>query len=258
MKRIIIQDKLRSMDVEPANVPLGDFDWIGEFTAKKNRDRESELWRKAGAFFRPNYERGILIHYLIKQHNLKNFLEIGFGRGYAAVCAARALHEAGCNEPGAVTTIDPVFNEEHLRMMSQIFPPEWLNLIKFVKGTSQAALTQMPPEKFDLVYIDGDHRAEAVQADWDLCKDRWNCFLLFDDYNPDTSDTNIQCSQVIDKIEDPTKELIILDRRMFLDDRQMKDDEIKYGQVLLTNTEAVKQTLEARKQFEKKTEAWEW
>lgn len=254
----MIQDKLRAMDVAPEDVVLGDFDWIGEFTAKKNRDKNSDLWKKAGAFFRPNYERGILIHYLIKQHNLRSFMEIGFGRGYAAVCAAKALHEMGITEPGAVTTIDPVFNEEHLRMIAQIFPPEWLNLIKFVKGTSQAALTQMPPDKFDLVYIDGDHRAEAVQIDWDLCKDRWNCFLLFDDYNPDTTDENIQCSKVIDTIDDPSKELIILDRRMFQDDRKVPDEDIKYGQVLLTNAEGIKIVTASRKEFEKKSELWEW
>lgn len=257
MKRILIQDKLREMGVDPSTVVLGDFDWIGEFTAKKNRDRESDLWKKAGAFFRPNYERGILIHYLIKQHNLRSFLEIGFGRGYSAVCAAKALFEQGVTTPGCVTTIDPVFNEEHLKMMTQVFPQEWLQLIRFVRGTSQQALKEMPPENYDLVYIDGDHRAEAVQSDWDLTKDKWNCFLLFDDYNPEVSD-DIQCSKVIDTIEDPTKELIILDRRMFQDDRRLSDDDIKYGQVLLTNLEAVKSNVENRKQFEKKTEQWEW
>lgn len=253
----MIQDKLREFGVDPSDVSLGEFDWIGEFTAKKNRDRESDLWKKAGAFFRPNYERGILIYYLLKQHNLRSFLEIGFGRGFAAVCAARALHEMGCTEPGAITTIDPVFNEEHLNMMSQVFPKEWLALIKFVKGTSQAALPQLPGN-FDLIYIDGDHKAPAVQADWDLCKERWNCFLLFDDYNPDTTDENIQCSKVIDLIENPTKELIIMDRRMFFDDRRMADEDIKYGQVLLTNAEEIKKTVETRKQFEKKSEIWDW
>lgn len=253
----MIQDKLRALGIDPDEVPLGDFDFIGEFTAKKNRDKDSALWKKAGAFFRPNYERGILIHYLIKQHNLRSFLEVGFGRGYAAICAARAMHELGVTDPGAITTIDPNFNEEHLKVISQIFPHEWLNLIKFVKGTSAAALPQLEG-KFDMIYIDGDHKAEAVQMDWDLCKERWNCFLLFDDYNPDTSDENIQCSKVIDKIEDPTKELIIMDRRMFFDDRRMTDDQIKYGQVLLTNEAGARASLEVRKQFEKKTELWEW
>ena len=44
----------------------------------------------------------------------------------------------------------------------------------------------------------------------------------------------ISCSKVIDKIEDDSKELIIMDRRIFMDDRNLPDEEIQYGQVLLT------------------------
>jgi hypothetical protein len=40
---------------------------------------------------------------------------------------------------------------------------------------------------------------------------------------------------LIDEIDDPSKELIIMDRRMFFDDRQLSDDQIDYGQVLLTH-----------------------
>ena len=39
---------------------------------------------------------------------------------------------------------------------------------------------------------------------------------------------------MIDEIEDESKELIIMDRRIFLDDRRKTDEEINYGQVLLT------------------------
>ena len=94
----------------------------------------------------------------------------------------------------------------------------------------------LKPTQFDFVYIDGDHRYEAVKQDWELCKDRYEKLLLFDDYIPanEESPDDIQCSTLIDSIEDDSKELIIMDRRIFPDDRKMSDDEINYGQVLLT------------------------
>ena len=46
------------------------------------------------------------------------------------------------------------------------------------------------------------------------------------------------CAKAIDEIEGLEKELIIMDRRIFLDDRLMKDEEIDYGQVLITSPEA--------------------
>ena len=59
--------------------------------------------------------------------------------------------------------------------------------------------------------------------------------MLFDDYHlPTKEDKGIQCSKLINEIDDPSKELIKLDRRMFFDDRQFSDDQVDYGQVLLT------------------------
>ena len=62
-----------------------------------------------------------------------------------------------------------------------------------------------------------------------------NKILLFDDYHlPGKVEKDINCSNLIDQIEDNSKELIIMDRRIFFDDRGYTDDEINYGQVLLT------------------------
>ena len=44
---------------------------------------------------------------------------------------------------------------------------------------------------------------------------------------------DIECSKVVDSIEDFNKELIIMDRRIFFDDRRVKDEDIDYGQVLI-------------------------
>lgn len=50
MKKIMIKEKLKNMDVELEDVVMGDFDIIGEYTAKKSRTRDKDQYRKAGCF----------------------------------------------------------------------------------------------------------------------------------------------------------------------------------------------------------------
>ena len=173
-------------------------------------------------------------------------MEIGFGRGYSCLCAAKALFENG---GGKIVTVDPYFDENLWTQLNQIFPPEWMEQIKVVKEKSQEYLSDKE-EDFDMIYIDGDHSYLSVKKDWELTKDRYNKVLLFDDYHKEEhfdeascshgkpkdmkNIQEISCSKVIDKIEDDSKELIIMDRRIFMDDRNLPDEEIQYGQVLLT------------------------
>lgn len=232
MRKVHIKDKLEELDFPLEYLSLGDFDAIGEFTAKKNRNQNSELYKKVGCFYRPNYERGLLIYSLVRKFKVESYLEIGFGRGYSAFCAAKAMEDDGIN--GKITTIDPNFDKNHLQALSRIFPTSWFEKINFVQNTSADALPTL--DKFDMIYIDGDHTYEAVKSDWELCKDKWNKVVLFDDYHlpSKANDENIQCAKVIDQIGGYTKELVIMDRRIFLDDRGLKDEEIDYGQVILT------------------------
>lgn len=232
IKKVLIQEKLKSLGVSLENdIRLGDFDQLGEMTARKMRDPNSELYKSAGAFFRPNYERGILIYSLIKKYNVKSFLEIGFGRGYGTFCAAMAMHENG---GGKIVTVDPNFDKSYLDDLSKSLPAAWFNMIRFAGGKSVDYLSSNN-EKFDFIYIDGDHTYEATKKDWEMCRERYNKILLFDDYHlPGKVEKDINCSNLIDQIEDNSKELIIMDRRIFFDDRGYTDDEIDYGQVLLT------------------------
>jgi len=237
MKTINIKNKLEEIDISLDGIVMGDFDYIGEFTAKRDRKRDDPNYKKYGAFYRSNYERGILIYHLIRQFNLTSMLEIGFGRGYATFCAAKAFHDAGVI--GKITTIDPALNEDYVKALGQVFPKEWFSFITFMKGTSQDVLPTLN-ENFDLVYIDGDHSFAATKSDWQMTKNKFNKFLLFDDYHlPTKQDAGIQCRDAIDEINEEQenckeKELLILDRRMFFDDRQFTDEQIDYGQVLLT------------------------
>ena len=232
MKTIHIKDKLEELEFPVEYLSLGDFDAIGEFTAKKTRRPDSELYKKVGCFFRPNYERGLLIYSLIRKYKIQTYLEIGFGRGYSSFCAAKAMEDDGID--GKITTIDPNFDRQHLQNLSKLFPQSWFAKINFLQGKSEDVLPTL--DKFDMIYVDGDHTYEAVKRDWELCKDRWNKVVLFDDYHLPSKeeDKNIECAKVIDQIEGYKKELIIMDRRIFLDDRRLKDEEIDYGQVILT------------------------
>lgn len=240
MRTVHIKQKLEELGVAIDGVVMGDFDYIGEFTAKRDRKPGDPNYKSAGAFYRSNYERGILIYYLIRQFNLTSMLEIGFGRGYATFCAARAFHDAGL--PGKIVTIDPALDENYLKALQHVFPNDWFTYITFTKGRSQDMLPRVEGT-FDLVYIDGDHSYVATKHDWEMTKDRYNKFLLFDDYHlPSKEDKGtIQCSQLIDEVDETKegckeKELIILDRRLFFDDRGLRDDQIDYGQVLLTRS----------------------
>ena len=104
-----------------------------------------------------------------------------------------------------------------------------------MQSTAENYYNNFDKESFDFIYIDGDHRYEAVKKDWEFAKDHFSQFVLFDDYHMSTKkQKDIECARVIDDIKDFKKELIIMDRRIFFDDRRVKDKDIDYGQVLIS------------------------
>ena len=235
MKTIDIKNKLSALGTPIESICLGDFDVIGKFTAERTRDRSSDLYKSVGAFYRSNYERGILISSLVKAYQIRSVLEIGFGRGYSAVCAAKSMQECGFSD-GKIDTIDPNFDKDHINTIHNVFPSSWMQKIRFFSGTSKEVLPHIN-ESYDLVYIDGDHSFEGTKYDWEMCKNKWNKCLLFDDYHlPTKIDPGIQCRDLIDSIEDESKELILMDRRIFFDDRRISSEDLNYGQVLLTKS----------------------
>ena len=233
MKKVMINEKLEELGVYFEDINLGVFDGIGELTAKKNRNPNSELFRKVGSYFRPNYERGILMYYLARKKEFKSILEIGFGRGYATFCMAKAMCDHGID--GKITTVDPNFNEEFLNNLTKFFPKEWFEKIQFIQSTAEQFYSESKDRSFDFIYIDGDHRYEAVKKDWEYAKEHFNSFVLFDDYHlPSKQQKDIECARLINEIEGYNKDLIIMDRRIFFDDRRISDEDIDYGQVLIS------------------------
>ena len=118
MKKILIQEKLKNLGVFMEDVVLGDFDVIGEYTAKKNRGQDHKLYKSAGCFFRPNYERGILMYYLVRKKEINSVLEIGFGRGYSTFCMAKAMCDHGID--GKIVSVDPNFDKSFLEQLAKI------------------------------------------------------------------------------------------------------------------------------------------
>ena len=146
------------------------------------------------------------------------------------------MTELGIN--GTCTTIDPALEQPQVEGLTKIFPKEWFEKIKFVKATSQDAAKQLeiPDNSVELVYIDGDHRQEAVQHDWDWLKDKFSKYLIFDDYHfPTKQHKDMEISSVVDQITGYELECLIMDRRIYFDDRRYTDDQIDYGQVIVTN-----------------------
>lgn len=254
-KTLNIKDKLAEIGVSLESISLGEFDYIAEPTAKKMREPGSELWRTASAFFKPNLERGLLVYSLIKQYKLNSYLEIGFGRGYAAICAAKAFAEL--DNDGQVMVIEPFLDDNHMKMLGQMFPPEWMNRIQIARAKSQDVLPRLQ-DKYDLVYVDGDHVAPAVRSDWEGIKDIWSCFCLFDDWHiTKGTDPMIQVHEALEEVEQPEAtraELLIMDRRIFNDDRKWPDEKVRYGQLLLTRDSAV--TDKAKQGVV--AETWDW
>ena len=119
------------------------------------------------------------MYYLVRKKEIKSVLEIGFGRGYSTFCMAKAMCDHGID--GKIVSVDPNFDKSFLEQLAKIFPKDWFDKIEFVQSTSDAYFINNPKNKFDFVYIDGDHRYESVKRDWENTKSRFNKLVFFDD-----------------------------------------------------------------------------
>ena len=233
-----INNVLEELDVVVGeDIMLGDFDVMGWQLAAKLRDQNSEGYKKFGALFRPNYERGILIHTLIQKKGLVNILEIGFGRGYVTTCAARALYTKGI--PGTVVTVDPYLDQAKLDHVASVMDPSVSAMVKIEPKqlTSDEYFASLDPNtRFDLIFIDGDHRYETVANDYNnAVKFIDRGYILMDDYHlPSKVDKDIDVSNFIDSLPKTVKRrLIKTDRLLFADDRGKSVGDIDYGMVLI-------------------------
>jgi len=237
IETIKIDKFLEDLDLEIGeDIIMGDFDIMGWHLASKVRDKSSENYRKSGAIFRPNYERGILVQSLIQTKGLYNILEIGFGRGYVTACAALAIYNKGVE--GKIVTVDPFHEQEKINKLTQAMSSDVLSMVKIepVAATSDAYFEKLPEDsKFDLIFIDGDHRYDFVKRDFEnAVKHIDRGYILMDDYHmPSKTDKDIEVANFVDSLSEEVKrKLVLTDRVLFGDDRSSQG-ELDYGMVLI-------------------------
>jgi predicted O-methyltransferase YrrM len=120
---------------------------------------------------------GRFLNMLVKMAKAKNILEIGCANGYSTIWLA----EAAAQNHGEIITIDfsrPSFEVAKTNIAEAGFSEtvdfhfgDALDIIRTIKN----------PEKFDLIFIDGEKR--SYLAFWDAIKNRLNhgAVVVFDD-----------------------------------------------------------------------------
>jgi len=107
-----------------------------------------------------------------------SYLEIGVFEGRSLLWM---LDNILTHPTARATGIDIALRKELLDNLS-ISGAE--NKVKTIEGRSQAKLSLLQPNSFDIIYIDGSHAAAAVLADavlsWPLLRN--NGLMMFDDY----------------------------------------------------------------------------
>ena len=174
-----------------------------------------EYWRKAGL---KKYFGQIFVD-LVKQHNPKNFLEIGVFTGVTArnVCELlysinnkdffylgidlfEDFHEAISNEVIPEFLVEKqnfsnplkslVYNfllKEKLNSLDSVskFLKKFQNNIELKKGNSLSILPKIDLKIFDMIFVDGGHSYETVKFELDIILKniKHNCLGVCDDYS---------------------------------------------------------------------------
>ena len=110
-----------------------------------------------------------------------NYLEVGVFEGRTV---AWMLENVLTHPTARITGIDIFLGDVEARYLATLEATGQADKATTIKGYSQVELKRLPPESFDIIYVDGSHTAEDVLADavlsWQLLKD--DGLLIFDDY----------------------------------------------------------------------------
>lgn len=121
---------------------------------------------------------------LLRQFKSKpdlNYLEIGTCEGSSLLW----MMESILNHPSSrAVSIDSFYDETKNILLKNLTDRNLLDKVTLLEGYSQKLLRTLPTDHFDLIYIDGSHRAQDVLSDaiqsWELLK--IGGMLIFDDY----------------------------------------------------------------------------
>jgi predicted O-methyltransferase YrrM len=128
-------------------------------------------------------EQGAVLHGLVRDNGVTRSLEIGFAHGYSTVWILDALHQ---REGAAHTAIDP-FEKSMWHGIGLVQAGRVSSTARFewVADHSIHALSRMikDRERFDFIYIDGNHRFDDVLVDFYLADQvmRVGGLMVFDD-----------------------------------------------------------------------------
>jgi len=111
------------------------------------------------------------------------YLEIGVYEGRSLLWVLEhVLTDPSCRLTGVDIEISPV-------LLSNLDRSGRSERVTTIEGPSQVELRKLPPESFDIIYVDGSHTADDVLADavlsWELL--RTGGIIIFDDYQWDGS-----------------------------------------------------------------------
>lgn len=193
MRVTTFQEKLT--DVQRPVPPFESFCRVGDLTALRQDSN--------GDYYRSNYQRGPLLYSLVASSRPRVVLEFGTGRGYGALCMARALVDNAID--GRIFTIDAIsYGEKQLwwldsgdgprtaeLSLKQVWEtqidPQWVERITCLTGTSVSVMEtwkKLALPAVDFAFVDGGHRYEAVRHDFfsvlDVAAPQFQA--LFDDY----------------------------------------------------------------------------
>jgi hypothetical protein len=110
-----------------------------------------------------------------------HYLEIGVFEGRSAIWM---LENVLTHPTARLTAVDIFFGDLEKKFRENLEKSGSQSKVNILKGTSQERLRQLPLDSFDIIYLDGSHRAKHVFLDaalsWDLLKG--GGLLIFDDY----------------------------------------------------------------------------
>ncbi|MBW1824886.1 MAG: class I SAM-dependent methyltransferase [Deltaproteobacteria bacterium] len=116
-----------------------------------------------------------------------HYLEVGVYEGRSAIWM---LENILTHPSSKLTGIDIFPGDLKKRYLANLSMSGFAHKTTTIEGSSQTELKHLPPNSFDIIYLDGDHRADAVLADAVLSFDllKTGGLLIFDDYLwPDTT-----------------------------------------------------------------------